>query len=286
MSTLEQSYKDVQAHYDVSDEFFSLFLDPTLTYTCAYFEQDDYNLEQAQMAKIDLVLGKLNLEPGMTVLDVGCGWGSALARAVEKYDVNVIGLTLSKNQFKHVKNLFADLPGDRTKEVRLQAWQEFDGKIDRVFMIGSFEHFGFETYSEFFRKMYDALPDDGRMLLHTIVAHDVDFYRANGITLTISDLKFILFMAKVIFPGCRLPSPEIIQARSGEAGFTIERIQKLGAHYARTLDNWHANLLAHRDEAIKIAGQQVYDDYDKYLIGCANGFRKGIVNLMQFTIVK
>ena len=145
MSTLEQSYKDVQAHYDVSDDFFSLFLDPTLTYTCAYFEQDDYNLEQAQMAKIDLVLGKLNLEPGMTVLDIGCGWGSALARAVEKYDVNVIGLTLSKNQFKHVKNLFADLPGDRTKEVRLQAWQEFDGKIDRVFMIGSFEHFGFET---------------------------------------------------------------------------------------------------------------------------------------------
>ena len=238
------------------------------------------------MAKIDLVLGKLNLKPGMTVLDVGCGWGSALARAVEKYDVNVIGLTLSKNQYQHVKKLFAGLPGDRTKEVRLQAWQEFDGKIDRVFMIGSFEHFGFETYPEFFRKMYAALPDDGRMLLHTIVAHDVDFYRDNGITLTISDLKFILFMAKVIFPGCRLPSPEIIGARSAKAGFTIERIQKLGPHYARTLDNWHANLVAHRDEAIKIAGQQVYDDYDKYLTGCANGFRKGIVNLMQFTIVK
>ena len=93
-------------------------------------------------------------------------------------------------------------------------------------------------------------------------------------------------MAKVIFPGCRLPSPEIIQARSSEAGFTIERIQKLGPHYARTLDNWHANLVAHRDEAIEVAGQQIYDDYDKYLIGCANGFRKGIVNLMQFTIVK
>ena len=128
MSELQQSYKDVQAHYDLSDDFFSLFLDPTLTYTCAYFAEDDYDLEQAQMAKIDLVLGKLNLKPGMTVLDVGCGWGSALARAVEKYDVNVIGLTISKNQYEHVSRLFAGLPGDRSKEVRFQAWQEFDEK--------------------------------------------------------------------------------------------------------------------------------------------------------------
>ena len=286
MSELQQSYKDVQAHYDLSDDFFSLFLDPTLTYTCAYFAEDDYDLEQAQMAKIDLVLGKLNLEPGMTVLDVGCGWGSALARAVEKYDVNVIGLTISKNQYEHVSKLFAGLPGDRSKEVRFQAWQEFDGKIDRVFMIGSFEHFGFETYPEFFRKMYAALPADGRMLLHTIVAHDIDFYRDNGIALTISDLKFILFMAKTIFPGCRLPSPEIIEARSSEAGFKIERIQELGQHYARTLDMWHKNLVGSRDEAIRISGQRAYDDYDKYMIGCADGFRKGIVNLMQFTIVK
>ena len=210
----------------------------------------------------------------------------ALARAAEKYDVNVIGLTISKNQYEHVRELFAGLPGDRTKEVRFQAWQEFEGKVDRVFMIGSFEHFGFETYPEFFRKMYAALPDDGRILLHTIVAHDVDFYRDNGIALTITDLKFILFMAKTIFPGCRLPSPEIIKARTAEAGFNIERIQELGQHYARTLDIWHANLVANREEAIRVSGQLAYDDYDKYMIGCADGFRKGIVNLMQFTIVK
>jgi cyclopropane-fatty-acyl-phospholipid synthase len=93
-------------------------------------------------------------------------------------------------------------------------------------------------------------------------------------------------MAKTIFPGCRLPSPEIIKARSSEAGFKIERIQELGQHYARTLDMWHENLVGSRDEAIRISGQQAYDDYDKYMIGCADGFRKGIVNLMQFTIVK
>ena len=279
-------FEDIQAHYDLSDDFFGLFQDPTRKYSCAYFTGPDATLSEAQIADVDLNLDKLDLQPGMTLLEVGCGWGLTLQRAMEKYDVNVIGLTISKNQYEHVKELFAGLPGDRTKEVRFQAWQEFEGKVDRVFMIGSFEHFGFETYPEFFRKMYAALPDDGRILLHTIVAHDIDFYRDNGIALTISDLKFILFMAKTIFPGCRLPSPEIIKARTSEAGFKIERIQELGQHYARTLDIWHANLVAHRDEAIRVSGQLAYDDYDKYMIGCADGFRKGIVNLMQFTIVK
>ena len=95
---LKPHFEDVQAHYDLSDEFFSLFLDPTQTYSCAYFERDDMSLEEAQLAKVDLALGKLGLEPGMTLLDVGCGWGSTMLRALEKYDVNVVGLTLSENQ--------------------------------------------------------------------------------------------------------------------------------------------------------------------------------------------
>src|SRR4030088_3747193 len=99
-------FEDVQAHYDLSDEFFSLFLDPTQTYSCAYFERDDMTLEEAQLAKVDLALGKLGLGPGMTLLDVGCGWGATAMRAVEKYDVNVVGLTLSKNQAAHVQRSF------------------------------------------------------------------------------------------------------------------------------------------------------------------------------------
>ena len=102
---LTPHFDDVQAHYDLSDEFFRLFLDPTRTYSCAYFERDDMTLEEAQIAKIDLALGKLGLEPGMTLLDVGCGWGATMMRAVEKYDVNVVGLTLSRNQADHVEQL-------------------------------------------------------------------------------------------------------------------------------------------------------------------------------------
>src|SRR3978361_2078587 len=104
---LRPDFENVQAHYDLSDEFFSLFLDPTQTYSCAYFERDDMTLEEAQLAKVDLALGKLGLEPGMTLLAIGCGWGSTMLRAIEKYDVNVVGLTLSENQKAHVEQVFA-----------------------------------------------------------------------------------------------------------------------------------------------------------------------------------
>ena len=103
---LTPHFADVQAHYDLSDDFFRLFLDPTQTYSCAYFEREDMTLEEAQIAKIDLALGKLGLRPGMTLLDVGCGWGATMRRAIEKYDVNVVGLTLSKNQAAHVQKSF------------------------------------------------------------------------------------------------------------------------------------------------------------------------------------
>src|SRR6201989_2811305 len=114
---LTPHFADVQAHYDLSDDFFRLFLDPTQTYSCAYFERDDMTLEEAQIAKIDLALGKLGLQAGMTLLDVGCGWGATMRRAIEKYDVNVIGLTLSKNQAAHVQRMFDEMDSPRSRRV-------------------------------------------------------------------------------------------------------------------------------------------------------------------------
>ena len=140
---LKPHFENVQAHYDLSDDFFRLFLDPTQTYSCAYFERDGMTLEEAQIAKIDLALGKLGLQPGMTLLDVGCGWGSTLNRALERYDVNVIGLTLSENQQAHVEQLFAESASPRSKRVELRGWEQFDEPVDRIVSIGAFEHFGF-----------------------------------------------------------------------------------------------------------------------------------------------
>src|SRR5574340_1192689 len=116
---LKPHFDDVQAHYDLSDEFFGLFLDATRTYSCAYFVRDDMTLEQAQVAKIDLVLGKLGLRPGMTLLDIGCGWGATMRRAIEKYDVNVVGLTWSRNQADDGQKMLDEVDSPRTRRVLL-----------------------------------------------------------------------------------------------------------------------------------------------------------------------
>jgi cyclopropane-fatty-acyl-phospholipid synthase len=279
-------YAESQSIYDISDDFFALFLGPTMGYTCGYYEREDMSLDESQTAKFDLALDKLNLEPGMTLLDVGCGWGGALELAVQKYDVNVIGITLSKNQSEFARKRLAKLETDRSIEVRLQGWEEFQQPVDRIVSIGAFEAFKAERYPLFFEKAYSLLPSDGRMLLHTILAHTQKFFRDNGIKLTISDLKFMKFIGTVIFPGGQLPAVEDIEQLAQDSGFTLERIHLLREHYARTLDMWAANLSANHDEAIVITSPEVYDRYMNYLTGCADFFRRGITNIGQFTLVK
>ncbi len=283
-------FEDVQTHYDLSDDFFRLFLDPTQTYSCAYFERDDMSLEEAQYAKMDLSLSKCDLKPGMTLLDIGCGWGATIHRAVEKHDVNVIGLTLSENQHEHVQKKLANSEvvrsSGRSAEVRLQGWEEFSEPVDRIVSIGAFEHFGDDRYDAFFEMAYNALPSDGAMMLHTIVKpSDVDF-KARGLPLTMTKLKFFKFIMDEIFPGGRLPFVSDVEEHARRAGFRVERVQPLRLHYARTLQIWAAALEARKDEAIAIQSQEVYDRYMRYLTGCAELFTEGYTDICQFTLVK
>jgi cyclopropane-fatty-acyl-phospholipid synthase len=286
MAQLKPYYEESQSIYDISDEFFALFLDPTMGYTCAYFERDDMTLEEAQNAKFDLALGKLDLEPGMTVLDVGCGWGGALARAIEKFDVNVIGITLSRNQFEYSKAKLGGIPTQRSVDVRLQGWEEFDDKVDRIVSIGAFEAFKMERYAAFFERSYDVLPDDGRMLLHTILTYTQKQMHERGVTLMMSDVRFMRFIGTEIFPGGQLPAQEDIFKFAQAAGFSVEKVQLLREHYARTLNLWAANLEANKEKAIAIQSEEVYDRYMHYLTGCENFFLKGISSVGQFTLVK
>lgn len=286
MAELKPYYEDSQAAYDISDEFFGLFLDPTWTYTCAYFERDDMTLEEAQTAKYDLALGKLNLEPEMTLLDVGCGWGASLVRAVEKYDVNVIGITLSKNQYEYTKAQLAKIPTKRSLEARLQGWEEFTGKVDRIVTIEAFDAFKKERYRAFFDRAYEVLPGDGRMLLHSIMTYTQRYMHEHGIALTMSDLRFFRFLRTEIFPGGEMPAQEDIVNNSQPAGFEVEDVQYLQPHYARTLDIWADNLQANRDRVIALQSEEVYDRYVRYLTGCADLFRRGITTVGQFVLVK
>jgi cyclopropane-fatty-acyl-phospholipid synthase len=285
-SKLQPAYEDVQAHYDISNEFFGLFQDPTRTYSSAYFERDDMTLQEAQIAKIDLALGKLGLEPGMTLLDVGCGWASVMKRAVEKYDVNVVGLTLSKNQRALGQQILDQIDTSRSRQVRLLGWEEYEEPVDRIVSIEAFEAFPKSRYKAFFDLCNRIMPSDGRMVLQTIMGHPLKRWPEMGIPITMSDLRFMRFIAAEIFPGGSVPSDEDVVEYSSAAGFSVEKLQKITNDYVRTLDIWSQKLEAARDEAIAVTSTEVYDRYMRYLIGCSDFFQRNICEVGQFTLVK
>ncbi|BBZ24186.1 cyclopropane mycolic acid synthase family methyltransferase [Mycolicibacter hiberniae] len=281
----------IRSHYDRSNEFFRLWLDPTMTYSCAYFERDDMTLEQAQMAKVDLALGKLGLRPGMTLLDIGSGWGSTMRRAVEKYDVNVIGLTLSENQVAYCEQKFAEMDSARSRQVRLQGWEEFDEPVDRIVSLGAFEHFAdgvgtYERYDDFFTMCHRVLPDDGVMLLHSIVVPTAEEGERRGLKKTMSLLRFIHFILTEIYPGGRLPQISTVDDHATRCGFSITRHHMIGSNYVRTLDTWAKALEAHKDQAVELKGEQTYETFLKYLTGCRELFRDGYTDVCQFTMEK
>ena len=173
---------------------------------------------------------------------------------------------------------------DVRAEVRLQGWEEFDEKVDRIVSIGAFEAFPKERYAAFFETCHRILPDGGRMVLQTIMGHPLKRWPEMGIPIVMSDLKFMRFIAKEIFPGGSVPCDEDIVEYSGNAGLVVTDAQKLSEHYVRTLDIWAKNLEAAHDAAVASTSEEVYDRYLRYLTGCADFFRRGISELGQFTL--
>ncbi|WP_165606487.1 cyclopropane mycolic acid synthase family methyltransferase [Mycolicibacterium celeriflavum] len=285
-TTMKVAYEDVQAHYDLSNDFFGLFQDPTRTYSCAFYERDDMSLEEAQIAKIDRALGKLDLQPGMTLLDVGCGWASVMKRAIETYDVNVVGLTLSRNQCALGQQVLDAVETDRSRRVLLKGWEEFDEPVDRIVSIEAFEAWPKSKYKAFFDTCYRLMPADGRMVLQTIMGHPLKRWPELGIPIVMSDLKFMRFIAKEIFPGGAVPCDDDVYEFAGNAGFTVEELDTMTPHYVRTLDTWAEKLEAAKDRAIAVTSQEVYDRYMKYLVGCSDFFQRNVSYVGQFTLTK
>jgi cyclopropane-fatty-acyl-phospholipid synthase len=280
---MRKNFDDIHAHYDLSDEFFGLFQDPSRIYSCAYFEPEHLTLEQAQWAKVDLHLDKLDLRPGMTLLDIGCGWGSAMRRAVERHDVNVVGLTLSRNQYAHTRRLLDDIDTDRSCRVLLRGWEEFDEPVDRIISVEAFEHFGFERYDEFFEKCFAILPADGRMTIQSNVSYHPDEFLARGVPLTLDALRFVKFMVTEIFPGARLPMAQMMRSHGERAGFRVDDVMSMRSHYVKTLNLWADALEANRSAAVEIQSEEVYDRYMKYLRGCAQKFADGYIDVHLVT---
>jgi len=212
--------------------------------------------------------------------------GLTLRRAIEKYDVNVIGLTLSRNQQAYCTQLLEQLDTNRSFDVRLMGWEQFHDPVDRIVSIEAFEHFGFERYDHFFRNCYDIMPDDGRMTIQSSVGYHPDNLRARGKKLTFELARFIKFMITEIFPGGRIPTTEMMVEHGEKAGFVVPETMSLRNHYIKTLGMWADALERNKERAIAITDEENYHRYMRYLRGCQYYFIDECIDVSLVTYLK
>ncbi|MGB8714222.1 MAG: cyclopropane fatty acyl phospholipid synthase [Onishia taeanensis] len=251
-----------EAHYDLGNDLFERMLDPTLCYSCAYWKEAE-TLHQAQVAKLDLAARKLNLAPGMKVLDIGCGWGSFAEHAARHYGVEVTGITISKEQAELARHRCQDLP----VTIHLQDYRELEGQYDRIVSIGMFEHVGHRNYRTYFDTAARLLTPDGLFLLHTIGSNN-------------SEISADPWIHKYIFPNGVLPSAMHI-SRASESYLLMEDWQNFGADYDRTLMAWLENFTARWPEIADRYNETTRRMFRYYLSACAGAFRARDLQLWQ-----
>lgn len=254
-------------HYDKGNVLFQTMLDKYLTYSCGYWKEAS-NLDEAQQAKLALACEKLQLKPGMQVLDIGCGWGSFCRYAAENYHVSVLGVTVSKEQYQYAKDFCRGLP----VEIRLVDYRSIQGSFDRVCSIGMFEHVGPKNYLSYMKLIHRCLKKEGLFLLHTIGSNTSQYYPNPWIH-------------KYIFPNGVLPSTQQI-GKASEGLFVMEDWHNFGAYYDRTLMTWYANFSENWDSLQKYYDASFYRLWKYYLLACAGAFRARDIQLWQIVFSK
>jgi cyclopropane-fatty-acyl-phospholipid synthase len=270
--SVREDERDVRAHYDLSNEFFTLFLDERLVYSCAYFEAPDQSLEAAQVRKLDLICRKLALRPGARLLDLGCGWGALLLWAAARYGVDAHGLTLSVNQCDEARRRAAAAGlGGRVRVERAHYETLPASAFDAVASVGMYEHVGLSKLSDYCRTVFRALRPGGLFMNHGITLPPGVHGRTGG-----------AFIFRHIFPGADLaPLPDLVRAME-EAGFEVLDVHSLRRHYELTLRAWFRRLERRRAEAVRAVGsERTVRMWEAYLAGCAEAFRRGQVSIHQ-----
>ncbi|MFN3417642.1 MAG: class I SAM-dependent methyltransferase [Caldimonas sp.] len=271
----ERDARQIEFHYDVSDDFYALWLDPRRVYSCAYFRDTDMTLAQAQEAKLDHICRKLQLGPGQRFLDIGAGWGGLLLWAAQHYDVQAEGITLSRNQHAHVNRLIDELGLRGRVQMHLRDYRDMpeDRPYDRIASVGMFEHVGRANLVGYFDKIRRLLVPGGLVMNHGITAGGVHNAQLGA---GMGD-----FIEQYIFPGGELEHvSEVVQALT-EGGLELLDAENLRPHYARTLWAWSDGLEARLDEARAVTNEKTVRAYRLYLAGCAMSFERGWISLFQ-----
>jgi cyclopropane-fatty-acyl-phospholipid synthase len=278
----KHSDKDlIQFHYDASNEFYGLFLDPEMVYSCAYFRDWSNSLEQAQRDKLDLICRKLRLKAGETFLDIGSGWGALLCHAARHYDVRAHGVTLSQAQYDHARAKIERLGLSDRVTVTLADYRTLEARFDKIASIGMYEHVGIANYPAYFKKMHGLLADSGIFLNHGITRRAKRNIRNFGKT---SPSKQVIL--KYIFPGAELDHIGHTLQVMESCGFEVQDVEGLRRHYARTTRLWHDRLAARREAAIALVGPERYRMWLAYLAGVTVGFEHGPLHVFQTVATK
>jgi cyclopropane-fatty-acyl-phospholipid synthase len=270
--------QSIQFHYDVSNDFYKLWLDPNMVYSCAYFEHGNETLEEAQLKKIDHILTKIQLQPNQTLLDIGCGWGALVLRAAQKFQAKCVGITLSENQFALAKERVREAGLQDRIEIRLQDYRDITGQFDRITSVGMFEHVGRKHLVEYFRIMHVLLKEDGIAMNHGITSVSTDMKDAN--------LGAGEFIDRYIFPNGELPHVGHAIAAMQEGGLEVFDVENLRRHYAQTLAIWANNFETHAAQVQQHIDAERYRAWRLYLAGCAYSFKHDQMSIYQLVCHK
>lgn len=272
-NSIKNSKKNIEFHYDIGNDFYKLWLDDTMTYSCGYFKSKSDSLTQAQKNKVDHILKKLNLKEGETLLDIGCGWGELIISAAKKYKVKAMGITLSSEQLAKVKERIKSEGLEDLIEVELVDYRELKNRtFDKIVSVGMLEHVGQDHLAEYFSNVNNLLNDKGVSLLHCITSTEVGGNNT--------------WIDKYIFPGGYVPAVrELINCMSDEK-FTLIDAENLRLHYGRTLEHWAKNFENALPEIRKTKDETFIRMWRLYLNACAASFNSGNISIHQFVFNK
>ena len=274
-TSIRNQKKEVTSHYDLGNDFYKLWLGKTMNYSCAYFKSKDDTLDQAQANKTDHLLRKLNLEEGMRLLDIGCGWGDLLIEAAKKYKIHGVGITLSEMQAKKFLASIEDENLQEYLEVKVMDYRKLKTSkmnFDRIISIGMLEHVGRANYGLFFENVNAVLKEEGLFLLHFISA--------------LKEHPGDPWIKKYIFPGGVIPSLREILCIGGDLDFYTLDIESLRQHYVKTLLCWYENYLNSMDRIRNMFDDRFVRMWELYLVSCAASFNNGVIDLHQILFSK